>query len=96
MTLVEKTKQKSTNYFTLNSEGISVAHYQDITVSKKIGNKTRTWIISRSEASRIFTKHYICCETTSDFSEERRSRLYDTDAAFEAAINRIEKQLNTI
>lgn len=96
MTLVEKSKQKSTNYFTVNADGTHTAHFETVTISKKIGNKTRTWIISRSEASRIFTKHYICCETTSDFNEERRTRLYDTNADFEAAINRIEKQLTTI
>ena len=90
--LIEQSKQKSTNFFTI-IDGVEVPNYASIYAKKQIGEKKYIWYIERALEGH-FAKHYICCEVINNHLETRRAKLYDNVADFESAIKRIEKQVN--
>jgi hypothetical protein len=90
--LIEQSKQKSTTCFT-KVDGEYVANYQSVIVTKQIGEKRYCWHIERALEGH-FVKHYILCEVSERLKEDRRWKFYLSEEKFEAAIKRIEKQVN--
>lgn len=92
--LIEQSKQKSTNFFTVIN-GVKVPNYESVRVEKIINGKKYYWYIERaSEHHGGFRKHYICCEVSNGHLESSRARIYDNVNEFDKAIKRIEKKVN--
>lgn len=102
MNLLESTFLKSTTCFSINKEGKQTPHFKTIkvflTYTEDGIEKIKYWFIIRSERLNN-VNHYIQSNDAplnryAWQKEVTTTKIYDTDAAFENAVKRIQRIIN--